>query len=59
MFESLKKLLRRTPENKWEYETRLGVYVPVGMRRKRPDGTWEHREATEEEIKEYMEAEAW
>lgn len=57
--EWLKRWFARPHRNEWEFVVRTGMYVPLGMRRRKSDGTWEYREATEQEIEEYMEAESW
>jgi hypothetical protein len=57
--ESLQRWSANVATSEWEFVVRTAMYVPIAMRRRRADGTWESRDATEEEIQQFLESEAW
>ncbi|MGJ4949914.1 hypothetical protein [Bradyrhizobium sp. HKCCYLS20291] len=54
-----KRSIAKPTEGEWEFVVRTGVYVPIGMRRRRTDGTWEFRDVTEQDVRDYIESEAF
>lgn len=47
-------------ENEWLPDIKIGLSIPHRMRRRdRKTGEWVYRDATEEDIEDYLAGEAW